>query len=165
MGPGDGLLVASQPGKRGGCDRASDIRGRAQRYLGGMPPDVAARIPAESWEEDWRVMQLPGRMDTQRALVRDYGNYVARFDEIAAISRALAAAFPDALGTPRPLLRSRRGPVMDAGAAEDGSPCSRRRPQAARDARGRGRAAHARLHQARRAGGRGRAQSQSKESS
>jgi len=27
---------------------------------------------------------LPGRMDTQRALVRDYGNYVARFDEIAA---------------------------------------------------------------------------------
>ncbi len=52
-------------------------------YLGGMPPDVAARMPAESWEEDWRVMQLPGRMETQRALVKDYGNYVARFDEIA----------------------------------------------------------------------------------
>jgi hypothetical protein len=52
-------------------------------YLGGMPPDVAARVPAESWEEDWRVMQLPGRMDTQRALVKDYGNYVARFDQIA----------------------------------------------------------------------------------
>jgi pimeloyl-ACP methyl ester carboxylesterase len=52
-------------------------------YLGGMPPDVAARVPAESWEEDWRVMQLPGRMDTQRALVADYGNYVARFDAIA----------------------------------------------------------------------------------
>lgn len=53
-------------------------------YLGGMPPDVAARIPAESWEEDWRVMQLPGRMETQRALVRDYRNYVAGFDDIAA---------------------------------------------------------------------------------
>jgi pimeloyl-ACP methyl ester carboxylesterase len=52
-------------------------------YLGGMPPDVAALIPAEVWEEDWRVMQLPGRMDTQRALVKDYGNYVARFAEIA----------------------------------------------------------------------------------
>jgi pimeloyl-ACP methyl ester carboxylesterase len=52
-------------------------------YLGGMPPDVAARIPAEVWEEDWRVMQLPGRMDTQRALVKDYGNHVARFGEIA----------------------------------------------------------------------------------
>jgi pimeloyl-ACP methyl ester carboxylesterase len=52
--------------------------------IGGAPPEVAARIPAESWEEDWRIMNLPGRMDTQRALVRDYGNYVARFDEIAA---------------------------------------------------------------------------------
>jgi pimeloyl-ACP methyl ester carboxylesterase len=52
-------------------------------YLGGMPRDLAAKIPAEVWEEDWRVMQLPGRMETQRALVRDYGNYVARFDEIA----------------------------------------------------------------------------------
>ena len=28
-------------------------------------------------------MQLPGRMETQRALVRDYGTYVAQFDEIA----------------------------------------------------------------------------------
>ena len=52
-------------------------------YLGGMPPAVAARVPAESWEEDWRVMQLPGRMQTQRALVTDYGNYVARFDVLA----------------------------------------------------------------------------------
>ncbi len=53
-------------------------------YVRGMPPEVAARIPpTETWEEDWRVMQLPGRMETQRALVRDYGNYVARFGEIA----------------------------------------------------------------------------------
>ena len=51
-------------------------------YLGGMPPDVAARHPA-SWEDDWRVMQLPGRMETQRALVKDYGNYVAQFDALA----------------------------------------------------------------------------------
>ena len=29
------------------------------------------------------MMQLPGRMDTQRALIADYGNYVARFDAIA----------------------------------------------------------------------------------
>lgn len=53
-------------------------------YVLGMPPDVAACIPpAETWEEDWRVMQLPGRMETQRALVKDYGNYVARFDDLA----------------------------------------------------------------------------------
>jgi pimeloyl-ACP methyl ester carboxylesterase len=44
---------------------------------------VAARIPPESWEEDWRVMNLPGRMDTQRALILDYGKHVARFDTIA----------------------------------------------------------------------------------
>jgi pimeloyl-ACP methyl ester carboxylesterase len=62
-------------------------------YLGGMPPDVAARHPA-SWEEDWRVMQLPGRMETQRALVRDYGNHVARFD---AIARYLARWQPPSL--------------------------------------------------------------------
>ena len=59
------------------------LEGVRNGYVGGMPRDVAARIPAEVWEEDWRVMQRPGRMETQRALVRDYGNYVARFDEIA----------------------------------------------------------------------------------
>ncbi|HZW07448.1 MAG TPA: alpha/beta hydrolase [Phycisphaerales bacterium] len=74
-------------------------------YLGGMPPDVAARMPAERWEEDWRVMQLPGRMDTQRALVRDYGNYVARFDEIA---RYLARWQPASL-----MLWGRHDPFFD----------------------------------------------------
>jgi pimeloyl-ACP methyl ester carboxylesterase len=44
---------------------------------------VAARISPQSWEEDWRVMNLPGRMDTQRALIKDYGKYVERFDAIA----------------------------------------------------------------------------------
>jgi pimeloyl-ACP methyl ester carboxylesterase len=59
------------------------LEGVRNGYLRGMPDEVAARIPAEVWEEDWRVMQRPGRMDTQRALVKDYGNYVARFDTIA----------------------------------------------------------------------------------
>jgi pimeloyl-ACP methyl ester carboxylesterase len=59
------------------------LEGTRLGYLRGMPPDVAARIPAERWEEDWRVMQLPGRMETQRALLADYGNYVARFDTLA----------------------------------------------------------------------------------
>jgi pimeloyl-ACP methyl ester carboxylesterase len=63
-------------------------------YLGGMPPDVAARVPAETWAEDWRVMQLPGRMDTQRALVRDYANHVAKFD---AIAQYLARSQPPSL--------------------------------------------------------------------
>ena len=59
------------------------FEGTRGTYTSGCPADVAARIPQESWEEDWRVMNLPGRMETQRALIRDYGNYVARFDAIA----------------------------------------------------------------------------------
>jgi pimeloyl-ACP methyl ester carboxylesterase len=59
------------------------FEGTSNTYLGGMPPEVAARIPAEVWEEDWRVMQLPARLDKERALIADYGNYVARFDDIA----------------------------------------------------------------------------------
>lgn len=59
------------------------FEGTRDQYLAGVPPDVAARIPAESWEEDWRVLSLPGRMDTQRALIADYGRYVDRFDAIA----------------------------------------------------------------------------------
>ncbi|WP_119272277.1 alpha/beta fold hydrolase [Taklimakanibacter deserti] len=57
--------------------------GVRDQYLLDVPPDVTARIPAQRWEEDWRVMQLPGRMDTQRALLADYGHYAARFDAIA----------------------------------------------------------------------------------
>lgn len=59
------------------------FEGTRDQYIANVPSDVAARISPESWEEDWRVMCLPGRMDTQRALIKDYGNYVARFDAIA----------------------------------------------------------------------------------
>lgn len=58
------------------------FEGVREQYVGNVPPEVAARIAPE-WEQDWRVMQLPGRMETQRALVKDYGNYVARFNAIA----------------------------------------------------------------------------------
>jgi pimeloyl-ACP methyl ester carboxylesterase len=57
--------------------------GTRDQYTLSVPLDVAARVPAESWEEDWRVMNLPGRMDTQRALLADYAHYIARFDAIA----------------------------------------------------------------------------------
>ncbi|HJR74117.1 MAG TPA: alpha/beta hydrolase [Luteimonas sp.] len=55
---------------------------RAQ-YVVDVPAEIAARISPDVWEEDWRVMQLPGRMETQAALLLDYGGYVERFDEIA----------------------------------------------------------------------------------
>ena len=59
------------------------LEGTRDTYISGAPPDVAAKILPEIWEEDWRVMNLPGRMDTQRVLIRDYGNYAERFDAIA----------------------------------------------------------------------------------
>jgi pimeloyl-ACP methyl ester carboxylesterase len=54
-----------------------------EQYTGGLPEDVAATIRGEPWVEDWRVMTLPGRMETQRALIADYKNHAARFDAIA----------------------------------------------------------------------------------
>ncbi len=54
-----------------------------EQYTSGLPDEVAARIKGEPWVEDWCVMNLPGRMETQRALIADYGNHVARFDAVA----------------------------------------------------------------------------------
>ena len=59
------------------------LEGTRDTYISGVPPEVAERVPAEHWEEDWRVMNLPGHLDTQRALIADYGNYAARFEAIA----------------------------------------------------------------------------------
>jgi len=59
------------------------LEGTRDTYISGVPPEVAERIPAERWEEDWRVMKLPGRIDTQRALIADYAHYAARFGAIA----------------------------------------------------------------------------------
>lgn len=59
------------------------LEGIRDQYLANVPPEVAAAIPPERWEEDWRVMNLPGRMATQRALVADYAGHVARFGAIA----------------------------------------------------------------------------------
>jgi pimeloyl-ACP methyl ester carboxylesterase len=54
-----------------------------EQYVDGLPDEVAARIDGEPWVEDWRVMSLPGRMDTQQALIHDYRSHAARFDAIA----------------------------------------------------------------------------------
>jgi pimeloyl-ACP methyl ester carboxylesterase len=59
-----------------------------EQYVGGLADEVAATIAGEPWVEDWRVMNLPGRMAVQRALIADYANYVERFDAIADYLRA-----------------------------------------------------------------------------
>lgn len=60
-----------------------NFEGTRNTYVSGVPSDLAAHLSPECWEEDWRVMQLPGRMDKERALIADYGRYVSRFDAIA----------------------------------------------------------------------------------
>jgi pimeloyl-ACP methyl ester carboxylesterase len=70
------------------------LEGMRAQYTAGVPADVIARIAPETWEEDWRVLQLPGRRETQRALIADYGAYVERFD---AIAEYLKRAQPPAL--------------------------------------------------------------------
>lgn len=60
------------------------LEGTRDQYVAAVPSDIAQRIAPRLWEEDWRVMSLPGRLETQRALVLDYRNHVARFDAIAA---------------------------------------------------------------------------------
>jgi pimeloyl-ACP methyl ester carboxylesterase len=60
------------------------FEGTRGQYIGGVPEDIAARIDPRRWEEDWRVLSLPGRIELQRALVLDYASHVARFGEIAA---------------------------------------------------------------------------------
>jgi pimeloyl-ACP methyl ester carboxylesterase len=59
------------------------FEGTRDQYVSGVPRDIAGRIDARVWEEDWRIMSLPGRLETQRALVLDYRSHVARFGEIA----------------------------------------------------------------------------------
>lgn len=58
------------------------LEGTRDQYVKGVPEEVTAGISSDLWEEDWRVMTLPGRLETQRALVCDYGHYVERFDAI-----------------------------------------------------------------------------------
>ncbi len=60
------------------------LEGTRDQYVAGVPADVGARIDPQNWVEDWRVMCLPGRMETQRSLVADYAHYVAQFDDVVA---------------------------------------------------------------------------------
>jgi pimeloyl-ACP methyl ester carboxylesterase len=71
------------PEREAEATRHLTFEGVRDQYVGGVPRDIAERIDPGLWEEDWRVMSLPGRLRTQRALVLDYRSHVARFGEIA----------------------------------------------------------------------------------
>jgi pimeloyl-ACP methyl ester carboxylesterase len=59
------------------------FEGTRDQYVGGVPQDIAERLDPRRWEEDWRIMSLPGRLDAQRALLLDYRSHRARFGDIA----------------------------------------------------------------------------------
>jgi pimeloyl-ACP methyl ester carboxylesterase len=59
------------------------LEGTRAQYVGGVPENIARRIDPRLWEEDWRIMSLPGRLDTHRGLVFDNRTHVARFGDIA----------------------------------------------------------------------------------
>jgi pimeloyl-ACP methyl ester carboxylesterase len=63
------------------------FEGTRDQYVRGVPPDIVAQMDPACWEEDWRIMSLPGRLEMHRDLVRDYGNHVRRYGEIAAYLR------------------------------------------------------------------------------
>ncbi len=60
-----------------------NFEGTHKVYVAGVPADIVARMDSRQWEEDWRIMSLPGRREKERALVLDYRSHVARFGEIA----------------------------------------------------------------------------------
>lgn len=60
-----------------------NFEGTRKVYVEGVPPEIVARMDPRQWEEDWRIMSLPGRREKEQALVLDYRHHVARFGEIA----------------------------------------------------------------------------------
>jgi len=70
------LAYGSQPTSENEAAATAHLtfEGTRSTYTSGAPPDVVAGMSPENWEEDWRVMNLPGRMDTQRRSSRTMGN-------------------------------------------------------------------------------------------
>jgi pimeloyl-ACP methyl ester carboxylesterase len=55
-----------------------------EQYVSGLPDAVASRIQGQPWKEDWAVLQKPGRLVAQKALILDNGRtHVARFGDYA----------------------------------------------------------------------------------
>lgn len=59
------------------------FEGTRDQYLAGVPAEYVGKISPQWWEQDWRVMSMPGRLAGQRALLVDYGRYIERFEELA----------------------------------------------------------------------------------
>ena len=62
--------------------------GIRDQYTSGVPADIVARISANVWATDWALMQRRGRLEAQKALIKDYGRYANDFPRIQAYLRA-----------------------------------------------------------------------------
>lgn len=58
------------------------LEGTRDQYIAGVPADVAKHISPAIWEEDWRVMSLPGRLEMHRSLIADYASHMAQFASV-----------------------------------------------------------------------------------
>jgi pimeloyl-ACP methyl ester carboxylesterase len=76
------------PERRAKATAHLTFEGTRDQYIAGVPEDVARRMDPRRWEDDWKTLSLPGRLETQRALVFDYRNHVARFGQIAEYLRS-----------------------------------------------------------------------------
>jgi pimeloyl-ACP methyl ester carboxylesterase len=63
------LLGRSRAKHEAGATAHLTLEGTRDQYVGGVPEDIADRIDPEMWEDDWRTMSLPGRLQMHRALV------------------------------------------------------------------------------------------------
>jgi pimeloyl-ACP methyl ester carboxylesterase len=64
------------------------FEGTRDQYIAGVPADITNRISPAVWEEDWRVMSLPGHLEMQRNLLADYASHVEQFEGITNYLRA-----------------------------------------------------------------------------
>lgn len=66
---GDQGLLGDDPTPQREAEATAHLsfEGTRDQYVGGVPGDVAARIDPRMWQEDWRIMSLPGRLETHPA--------------------------------------------------------------------------------------------------
>ena len=91
LGPAwqDTMAFWSNPDHRNEAAATAHLtpEGIRDQYVAGLPADLAERISPAVWEEDWRVMSRPGRLEVQRRLIADYASHVAQFEAVAAYLR------------------------------------------------------------------------------
>lgn len=64
-----------------------NFKGTRDVYVSGLPEAQAPLAAPESWHLDWERLSRPGVIDIMFSLFEDFGNHVARYQEIEAYHR------------------------------------------------------------------------------